>query len=278
MEETEENKVETTQTAEGVSTEASNSHEDWRAGLPEGLRDSHVLAKYESPEGAFKALIEAQSYLGRKGLVAPVDGAPQEQIDAYRAARRGGVDSPEKYSVKLSKSAMDEASIGSDELLQFQNQAFNAGLDNDAFNALMGEVALERKAIFEKRKSDAEALVAKLETEWGKDGASQRLARGAAFIEKHGLKDIVDAFGLGSNESFIRFIDEMSGKSFGERTLPGTAPAKSVSSLEAIAGIRKSDSLDKFGTSERAQSLEDYKKHIADLGDKVRENKGRFVF
>ena len=278
MEETEDKKEVTTQTAEGNSTEASNSHEDWRAGLPEGLRDSHVLAKYESPEGAFKALIEAQSYLGRKGLVAPVDGATKEQVDAYRAARRGGVDSPEKYAVKMTKSAMEEAGVGADELLQFQKQAFNAGLDNDAFNALMGEVAAERKAIFAQRKQAADDLVAKLTNEWGKDGVEQRLSRSAAFIEQHGLSEMVDAYGLGANEAFVRFIDSVSGKAFGERTLPATEPAQAVKPSDAISAIRKSNVLEKFGTEERAQSLEDYKKHIESMRNKIVENRGRAVF
>lgn len=275
----EETKVETNESK--TTTPVENAEEtSWRDGLSEELRSSHVLAKYDSAEGAFKALIGAQELLGRKGLVAPTDGAPQEQIDAYRAARRNGVVAPEAYSLKMSDKDLEEIGIGKDELDSFRKQAFAAGLDADAFNALMGEVANERKATIAEKVESANALVAKLSAEWGGEAETdKRLARGAAFINKFpGLMDAVSEAGLGGNEAFVRFIDEMSAKAFGERTLPKPSQRESANPMESIATLRKSGIFEKFDSPERSKGLDEYKRNIEVMRQKAAQSHGRLEF
>lgn len=266
-------------TAETVAETAQAEPENWRSGLSAELRDSRVLAKYDSAEGAFKALIGAQELLGRKGLVAPVDGATQEQIDAYRAARRGGVDKAEAYTMKVAEKALSEVGLGENEIGSFKQQAFAAGLDNDAFNALMGEVVKERQQIFAAQREAGEALRDKLVSEWGGEAeAERRFERGAAFLRRFdGLSELVDASGLGSNEAFIRFIDEVSAKHFGERTLPKTQRAETVNPLDRIKELRDSNVFEKYDSPERSVALDDYKKQIEAMRQKSLGAHGRII-
>ena len=55
---------------------------EWHDSLPDDLKVSPVLAKYEEPEQAYKALIELNSRLGRS-VVIPNDDSDADEMQAY---------------------------------------------------------------------------------------------------------------------------------------------------------------------------------------------------
>jgi len=56
--------------------------ENWRDELPDELKTNPTLAKYETPEAAFKGLIDANGRLGRS-ITIPSEDAGQDAWDAY---------------------------------------------------------------------------------------------------------------------------------------------------------------------------------------------------
>jgi len=72
----------------------------WRDTLPDDLKASPVLAKYQDQNAAMKALVEAQALIGKKaeGLKVPgPDAKPEEVAEFYKAL--GRPEAPDKYTM-----------------------------------------------------------------------------------------------------------------------------------------------------------------------------------
>lgn len=81
------------------SENSDNATASWTDALPDELKSAPALKKFKSANDALKSYVGLCSLAGKKGLMPPAEGADQTEIDAYLAARRGGVDSPEAYSL-----------------------------------------------------------------------------------------------------------------------------------------------------------------------------------
>ena len=99
------------------SANAEGQTQSWVDGLPEELRGSAELRKFANVNEALKSYTNLVSLAGKKGLKAPAADAGEEAWEAYRAARRGGVETPEGYTAKYDREAM-------------------VGLDEDAFKTM----------------------------------------------------------------------------------------------------------------------------------------------
>lgn len=87
------------------SENAEGSTQSWVDSLPEELRGSAELRKFKDVNEALKGYTNLCSLAGKKGLRAPDEGAGEEAWNAYYAARRGGVESPQNYSAKYDAEA-----------------------------------------------------------------------------------------------------------------------------------------------------------------------------
>ena len=84
---------------------------DWRATLPDAVRDLPELTKYKTLEDFAKGHVEQSKLVGRKALTPPDKDSTPEQITAWRKAL-GIPDTPEGYfaaGVKLPEIAADAA-------------------------------------------------------------------------------------------------------------------------------------------------------------------------
>ena len=255
----------------------------WRDNLSEGLRNSPVLAKYDSQESAHNALIHAQSVIGKKGLVAPGEGATAEVLSAYRSARRGGIQSPDAYKTPADFTAEKLASVGLDDaaMKSLRQTAFNIGLDADGYGqfvgAAYGNIVAAQNAMQEQQKARLNELTETLKAEWG-DRFQQRLDDGKAFMEQAGIWDAVLASGLAADENFVRFIDEAVRVTTREGGLPRNNNSK-PSPREAMKNIANSEQVSNFRNPEGiASAVEAYKRHCREVAAQAKQNSGRLSF
>ena len=251
----------------------------WRDGLSDELRDSPVLAKYDSEEAALKALVGAQRLIGQKGLVAPGAGASAEEISAYRSARRGGVHSPADYRNPEEFTAERLAELGFDEaaMAGIRQTAFDIGLDADGYGQFLAnaakDVSAARQANIARHNAAVEELGAKLRQEWG-DAFSSRLADGRALMEQMGIWDAVSATGLDANENFVRFIDEAIKVTTREGVLPKNG-THGLSATETMREVSKSKTVSDFRNPDtQASAVRKYAEACARVAEQGRRNGG----
>lgn len=84
----------------GTPPPAAGDLPEWRAGLPPELRDAPGLAKFKDVAALAKGHIEAESLIGRKGLVVPKADDPPAVHAAYRQAL-GIPEKPDGYEIKV---------------------------------------------------------------------------------------------------------------------------------------------------------------------------------
>lgn len=82
-----------------ASAEASTIT-DWRAELPEDIRDAANLATFKGVPELAQAYVEAQKLIGKKGLQVPKDDAPKDVWDNVWKSL-GRPDKPDGYEVKV---------------------------------------------------------------------------------------------------------------------------------------------------------------------------------
>lgn len=258
---------------------AAEGQVSWRDGLSDELRDSPVLAKYDSEEAALKALVGAQRLIGQKGLIAPGEGASAEEISAYRAARRGGVHSPADYRNPAEFSAERLAELGFDEAAMsgIRQTAFDIGLDADGYGQFLAnaakDVSAARQANIARHNAAVEALGTKLQQEWG-DAFSSRIADGKALMEQMGIWDAVAASGLDANENFVRFIDEAVKVTTREGILPKNG-TRGVSATETMREVSKSKVVSDFRNPDtQADAVRKYAEACARVAEQGRRNGG----
>lgn len=113
---------------DGKGTDAPVVRE-WMKGLPEPLKASKSLAKFTSPEEAFKAYTELEGKLGRSVEIPPADASPEEKAKFYD--RVGRPKSPDEYAII--KGTMDDAFVKA-----YKAKAHAAGLTAAQADELFG--------------------------------------------------------------------------------------------------------------------------------------------
>jgi len=257
------------------ATSASVSPSDWRSALAEDLRDNPVLQKYTTEDSALRGLVSAQAMIGRKGLAYPGATATPEALAEYRAARRGNVRTPQDYP----KGDVQElASLGFDEetMTGLRQRAFDAGFDEDAYNAMLGTMVEGAKIERAERAEASNAIVNKLVREWGEDNFGARMQASANFLKGYdGLFEAVDESGLGANETFVRFVDDVVRRLSGEGNLPAGNVRSVADPRENLNALQKSGVFQEFQSPRRDAAQKMYVDNIAKLAAKAARQGGR---
>lgn len=178
------------------TTDAGTSNQTqttWRDTLPEDLKASPVLAKYQDPHAAFKALVDAQELIGRKseGLVKPgPDAKPEDVAKFYKAL--GRPDTPDAYAMPEVKD-MPEGYGLLPEVEKIAREGLHGlGLTQDQFKGAME--LLTANSIKEiKAKHALQAAESKAFTEAHGDKAKDVLESAARVIRSIGGDDLIKA-------------------------------------------------------------------------------------
>lgn len=89
--------------AETAPAPATDAHAippaDWKAALPDEVRNAPSMGKYATPADLAKGYLEAEKLIGKKGVIMPGDNATPEEMKQFHAAL-GVPDTVEGYDLK----------------------------------------------------------------------------------------------------------------------------------------------------------------------------------
>lgn len=248
------------------ATQDTQAVADWRADLPEDIRDDPTIAKFETKEGLSRAHLSLVKMLGSEKVPVPKEGDEEGASRFFKAA--GWPDKPEGYGFKAPEKLPE-------------GMVYNAELDGKIATILHGakatgsQAAKIREGLMEIVASGAsESLQASnaakaaqeaemqradqaLKQEWGQAYEQRGRVAGAAinkFLSPETIA-VMEAAGLANNPAIVKDMYSLGVKLAGEKELIGEAQHElSPADLDsAIADFR-----DKHGAALRDMAHPDH--------------------
>jgi hypothetical protein len=205
--------------------------DNWRAALPDELRDAEALARFADVGALAREHIHLQSLIGRKGLIPPGDSATPEERAAFFTAL-GRPATPEDYD--LAGIAPPEGMPWNDAMqAAMLGQMHEAGLSDAQARSLVAAYADMQGTAFHRAVAAQEAASARalagLEAEWGERfdarldlaGRAFRAAFGDDYDDVAGLA-LADGGRVGDHPAFVRAFAAL-GERMAEPELVGAA-------------------------------------------------------
>lgn len=230
----------TTQTIPPTANAAVDEN-DWRAALPDELREAEALARFGDVAALAREHVHLQSLIGRKGLIPPGDDASPEERAAFFTAL-GRPATPDDYD--LGDFAPPEGMPWNGEMqAAMLREMHAAGLTDrqartlvEAYAGMQGE-ACDRACA--EREAEATRALAGLEAEWGDGfdakldlaGRAFRAAFGESYDDVAGL-ELAGGGRVGDHPAFVRAFASL-GERMAEPELVGAEPAPRRATPEA---------------------------------------------
>ena len=153
------------------SDNAENAETSWTDSLPEELKGHPHLKRFKSANDVIKSYVGLCSMAGKKGLMAPPEGASQAEIEAYLSTRRGGVESADAYSIKYEM--VKNYGLTEDAYKALCTDLFNAGLSDREHGNVMRAFAnlrnIEKRSWVEENNANCERALVEAKHHWGMD-------------------------------------------------------------------------------------------------------------
>ncbi len=223
-----------------MSDENAGDFQSMLESLPDDLRSNEFLMRHKDFPSFAKSLAHNKAMTGRKGLIVPKEGDPQEVFDTYRQGL-GVPDSADAYSREGLGGAFSDEVVGG--LLK---TALEAGVSSSAWEKLAPAIAGAEVARREAGKAASAENMSALKGEWGEkyDANLDLAARAAEAMYGDSLSDIAklrleDGSEVGTNPAWLKALAEI-GESVGEGVLDGNSDGQNagMSPDEAAAEIR----------------------------------------
>lgn len=202
---------------------AGNGGGNWRDSLPDDLKGNPILEKYSDVPNLAKALIHAQSTIGKKGVIPPSDGATPEEIAGFY--KQLGLPDLEKYDVKLP----DGVEVNAERLKSLKEVAHKNGILPKQAQALIEWQLSQEQEVMKDAKAKRDAALKDgmdgLKKEWGQ-GWDKNVAAARLAVEELGGKDFrefLEKTGLGNDPLVVRFAAK-AGALMGEDKIRGHVP------------------------------------------------------
>ena len=243
----------TTAEAAAVTTaETTTSQTSWRDSLPEDIRASTSLSKFETLEGFAKSYVNLERMLGSEKVPVPKEGDEEGWQRYYKA---GGLpEKPEDYGFSQPERVPD-GMVYSQELDQrLAGIMHGAGLNKsqaskvrEQLMAIVSEGGTAQLEAGQKAEADRKAAIQAgelaLQQEWGTAFEQRGKIAGAAINKFLSPETIaaMDAAGLANNPAIIKDMYTLGVKLAGEKELIGAGgETASPGDLDAqIADLRQ---------------------------------------
>lgn len=210
------------------SDNADNETASWTDSLPDELKGNPHLKSFKSANDVIKSYVGLCSMAGKKGLMAPPEGATQAELETYLNTRRGGIASADEYSIKYDM--VKNYGLTEESYKGLCSDLFNAGLSDREHQSVMKSFAnlreAEQRAWIQENNANCERALIEAKHRWGMDyeaklSGVKQLMR--AFPE---VKKVLEASGAQNNfhvlEMLSRFASSASEggspKALGEKT------------------------------------------------------------
>lgn len=254
-----------------VHAQATTSN-DWRASLPEDIRDNPSLAKFTSQEALAKSYINAEKMIGSDKIVIPKEG----DTDGFRAAmaKLGMPENPDGYGFKQPDKIPDGLQYNADLDNEFAGEMHKAGLTKSQAAAMRewaigfmskgGAASLEQqKAAQEAAEKQIEQGTASLKSEWGQafEQRGKMALKAAEMSFSPETMAALDAAGMTNNPAFIKDLYGLGLKVQGETQLLGAVEMEqSPGDLDAAIAKFQADNM----TALMDQAHPDHKRVVAE--------------
>jgi len=183
--------------------------ETWKDNLPEDIRGSDVLDKYQNFSEMAKGLVQANSMVGRKMEKLPsADSTPEEWADFH--SKMGRPEKADGYELKHLEG------LNADELKApreaFSQKAHELGLSQDVAQKLM---SWQEQNMIDGANNSQEASfeqnVESLKGQWGND-YDTNLANASKVADSLGMTKDIEAAGLGANPTVLNLLSQIASK------------------------------------------------------------------
>lgn len=205
-----------------TDTGTGGAQDDWRASLPEDLRDSPALKDYKDVGGLAKSHVELQRKLGERPGMADLDPPTDPDARSKVYARLGRPESPDGYKIP-------------EEGAEFRRAAHKNNLTAEQAEGLFRELSDANKAAkdtndakFKESLAEAERKVAEAyKTKWGDsyDGNIATFRKGWESLPQD-LRTALEELGFQHDPGFIEHFFKV-GQAMAEDPIfggPGTSP------------------------------------------------------
>lgn len=189
----------TLQTEEPTGEETASGPVDWRESLPEDMRNDPAFKDISDVGGLGKAYLNAQSLVGRKGVIKPGKDADQSEWDKYYAE----LGRPEDAS-GYENPANQQGVMTEEQEKFFRETAHRLGLSKQQYAGLVRDM-LDRQV--------ANQAAAKLEADRANQEAAEALMRdpefgGAAFDRSLRMAQAVSKQFDDDEGTFVKALEE----------------------------------------------------------------------
>ena len=182
-----------------------------------------AVTKYKTADDFVKGHKNALELVGKKGVVIPEEGDPEEKWNEYHKAL-GVPEDSSKYSLAEIENLHPDIKMTPEETAGFTALAHKHKLNQKQADGLYQDYYGMLSKTLEKRDQDREdnraTAESKLRQEWGKDFAeNSTIAK--RVVQKFGGKEALAAFGdLGNNPGVLKFLSDL-GKKISEDSFVG---------------------------------------------------------
>ena len=210
-----------TQTPESVLSQQPAAPTDWRASLPQEIRDLPTFGKFKDVSSLAQSYAELERWKGQSGKVAiPASDAPPEAWgEVFKAI--GRPDDPAGYDLKAPEGAPIQVEV----LPEFAKVAHEAGLSKAQAAKLVewfgGHAGQQAQAMQAQQAQAMEQGVATLRQEWG-NTFDTNVAAAQRAVRLYGGDDLIKTLndtGLGSHPAIVKTFANI-GKLAQEHGLP----------------------------------------------------------
>ena len=204
---------------------------DWRAALPEEIRDNATLGKIKSVDALASSYINLQAHLGRDKITKPVSEEDWNSVYDFL----GRPEKPDAYEVELSEELPDQvkAQFTDEALGEFKSEAHKLGLTTSQLQGVVGWYAQnlsgQYEAMAEMQGQSIEQAEQALHDKWGR-AYEQNLGFAKSAFEEYGgeeLAGLMEQSGLGNNPIVLEAFANIAKKTMADKDLAGRETARS---------------------------------------------------
>lgn len=221
--------------AEAVTQEtATTTSTDWKASLPDDIRESASLAKFDTIEGLAKSYVNAEKMIGADKIVIPKEGdadgykAVMTKLGLPESAEGYGFTAPESVPEGLQYSAEVDGKLATILHKNAIPKSAASGLRDDLI-ALVAEGGLtsveQTKAAEEAAAQAAQEADAALKKDWGEAYEQRAKIAGMSINRNFSAESVaaMEAAGLGNNPAILKDMYALGVRNQGEKELLGEA-------------------------------------------------------
>lgn len=189
--------------------------DDWKAPLPQDLRNDPSVINHGSMESAIKSLVHAQRTIGKKRIASPEDSWGESEYSEYYNAL-GRPEEPTGYADPAAPEGLPEgAGIPAERLTAVKEAFHKAGLSSKQASEVLdfyyGTIGADLQQMQDTRDGDALKSQEALRAEWGSK-YDIHVAQANGVLRQFGTPELATALnesGFGNNPELIRMLTSM---------------------------------------------------------------------